>query len=127
MEIRLMKRLLALALLASGMATAGAWAAQQLPIRTNTAGELADVCGVNPREAGADERINFCHGFAQGAITVELRHAGDKKPFCIPNPSPSRAETMNQFVAWVKAMPDRRSLPATEGLFRFMAERYPCK
>ena len=33
---------------------------------------------------------------------------------------------MNQFVNWVRAMPDRRSMPSTEGLFRFLAERFPC-
>jgi hypothetical protein len=122
-----MRQYFAVALLATGLGSAGAWAAQQLPIRTNTAGELADVCSVTPRTAGADEKINFCHGFAQGAITVELGHAGDKKPFCFPKPAPSREETMSQFVSWVRSMPDRRSLPSTEGLFRFLGERFPCK
>ena len=122
-----MRRLLATAILASGMAVASAQAAQPITIRTNTAGELADTCGVNPREPGADARLNFCRGFAQGAIDVELSHAGDKKPFCFPRPSPTRAETMSQFVNWVRAMPDRRSIPSSEGLFRFLAERFPCK
>jgi hypothetical protein len=79
-----MKTLFALALLAAGLGTSGAWAAGGITIRTNTAGELAENCGANPREPGADARINFCRGFAQGAIDVELRHAGDKKPFCFP-------------------------------------------
>ncbi len=122
-----MKRLFVFALLASSVATTGAWAAEGVTIRTNTAGELADVCAVNPRERAADARINFCHGFAQGAIDVELHHAGEKKPFCFPNPSPSRAATMNEFVGWVRSMPDRRNMPSAEGLFRFLAERFPCK
>jgi hypothetical protein len=122
-----MRQFFVVALLATGLGSAGAWAAQPLPIHTNTAGELADVCSVAPHTAGADERINFCHGFAQGAIDVELSHAGDKKPFCFPKPSPSREETISQFVSWVRSMPDRRSLPSTEGLFRFLGERYPCK
>jgi hypothetical protein len=121
-----MKTLFAVALLAAGLATSSAWAAEGITIRTNTAGELAENCAANPREPGADARINFCRGFAQGAIDVELRHAGDKKPFCFPSPSPSRAETMNQFVNWVRAMPDRRSMPSSEGLFRFLGERFPC-
>jgi Rap1a immunity proteins len=122
-----MRRFFVAASVATGLASAGAWAAQKLPIHTNTAGELAEICGVAPHSQGADEKINFCHGFAQGAIDVELSHAGDKKPFCFPNPSPTREETMNQFVNWVRAMPDRRSLPSTDGLFRFLAERFPCK
>jgi hypothetical protein len=122
-----MKRLSALVLVALGLSLPAARAAEPISIRTNTAGELADACGVNPREPGADAKINFCHGFAQGAIAVELSHSTEKKPFCFPSPSPSRQETMSQFAAWVKSMPDRRSIPSTEGLFRFLGERFPCK
>ena len=122
-----MKRFLAFAFLALSVAPGGARAAYQLPIRTNTAGELADLCAVDPRSPGADAKVNFCHGFAQGAIAVELGHAGEKKPFCFPNPAPTRQETMSQFAAWVKSQPDRRSVPSTEGLFRFLGERFPCK
>ena len=126
-----MKRLLAMALLSQGlvqtMALSAALAAEPITIRTNTAGELAEACGTNPREPAADAKINFCHGFAQGAITVQLRASGDKKPFCFPSPAPSRGTTMGEFVAWVKAVPDRRELPSSEGLFKFLTERYPCK
>lgn len=122
-----MKRLLAPVLVATCLSFSGARAAEPITIRTNTAGELAETCGANPREPAADAKLNFCRGFAQGAIDVELRHATDKKPFCFPNPSPSRAATMAEFVGWVRAMPDRRPMPSTEGLFRFLAERFPCK
>jgi hypothetical protein len=102
-------------------------AATPVNLRSRTAGELAALCGANPREAGSDAKINYCHGYAQGAITVELGHAGEKKPFCFPNPAPTRAETLKEFVAWVRADSSRRDLGASEGLFRFLGERYPCK
>jgi Rap1a immunity proteins len=104
-----------------------AQAAEPINLRANTAGELAELCGANPREAGADAKINYCHGFAQGAVDVELRRAGDKKPFCFPNPAPRRSVTLTEFTNWVRAMPDHRSLNAIDGLFRFLAERFPCK
>ena len=126
-----MNRVLALALLLQAFAlpaaVPAARAAEPITIRTNTAGELADACGTNPREPGADARINFCHGFAQGAITVQLRTAGDKKPFCFPTPAPKRSVTMGEFVNWVRAVPTRASLPSVDGLFQFLGERYPCK
>jgi hypothetical protein len=34
---------------------------------------------------------------------------------------------MNEFVSWVRALPEHRTPPAIEGLFQFLGERYPCK
>ncbi|MSP01728.1 MAG: hypothetical protein EXR07_11870 [Acetobacteraceae bacterium] len=102
-------------------------AAQPIEMHTRTSGELADLCGAQLGSAAADAKINFCHGFAQGAIAMRLRGATDKKPFCFPNPMPSRTTTMTEFAAWVKGVPTNRDIPALDGLFRFLGERYPCK
>ncbi len=104
-----------------------AQAQRGVSIQARTAGELADLCAASPKDPLGDARINFCHGFAQGAITVELRHAEGKKPFCFPSPPPNRAATMAEFVNWVRSTPDRRSLNVIDGFFQFLGERYPCK
>jgi hypothetical protein len=123
-----MKQFLALACVLASLSASAAWAAQPLTLRVGTASDLAELCGTNPKDPAADAKINFCHGFAQGAIDVELRRAaGDKKPFCFPSPTPSRGATMTEFVNWVRALPDHRSMGAVEGLFRFLGERFPCK
>ena len=80
-----------------------------------------------PAKAGADAKINFCHGFAQGAVDVTLQQSGDKKPFCFPSPPPRRTQTMAEFVSWVHAQPERQRLGSTQGLFQFLGERFPCK
>jgi hypothetical protein len=121
-----MKRCLALACLLA-LLSGSATRAAQLTIRVNTANDLADLCGANPKEPAADAKINYCHGFAQGAVDVELRRAGDKKPFCFPSPAPSRTATLLEFVNWVRALPEHRSLNALDGLFKFLGERFPCK
>jgi hypothetical protein len=127
-----MKMLFPAALLAFGMAASAvapspARAAQGITIRAATAGELAELCGANPREPGADAKINFCHGFAQGAIDVARTNLADKKIFCFPSSPPSRASTMAEFVSWVRALPEHRTMSSTEGLFKFLNERFPCK
>jgi hypothetical protein len=122
-----MKTLIALTLLASSTIACGAWAAQPIALRVRTAGDLAELCGANPKEPAADAKINYCHGFAQAAVDLELQHSADKKPFCFPSPSPSRTATLVEFVNWVRSLPEHRSLPATDGLFKFLAERFPCK
>ena len=122
-----MKMLFALTLLASGLVTANAWSAPTVTLHVRTAGDLAELCGVNPKDPVADAKFNYCHGFAQGIVDLELQRAGDKKPFCFPTPAPTRTATLGEFVNWVRAMPDHRTLPATDGLFKFLGERFPCK
>ena len=96
-------------------------------LQARTAGDLAELCAASPKDPQGDAKINFCHGFAQGAITVELRHTEGKKLFCFPSPAPTRTATMTEFVAWVRSMPDHKTPPAIEGLFQFLGERFPCK
>jgi len=104
-----------------------AHAQRAITLQARTSGDLADLCAANAKEAQGDAKLNFCHGYAQGAITATLRLAGDKKPFCFPTPTPTRTATLGEFVAWVRAMPDRKSEPAADGLLKFLAERFPCK
>lgn len=122
-----MKTLFVAAILLSAAALAQGQAAQPVSLHVRSAGDLAELCGANPREPAADAKINFCDGYAQGVVNLELQHSGDKKPFCLPSPPPSRSATLGEFVNWVRAMPDRRGLPAADGLFKFLGERYPCK
>ena len=107
--------------------SASVWAAQPIVLQARTAGDLAALCAADPSSAGSDAKINFCHGFAQGAVDDRLHMATDKKPFCFPNPAPSRTSTMRDFVAWVRGAPENRDLPVLDGLFKFLGERYPCK
>jgi hypothetical protein len=100
--------------------------AQQVSLHARTAGDLAALCSANPREPTGPARLNYCDGFAQGAVDVELRHAGATKPFCI-TPGTKREVTLHEFSSWVRANPSRESDDATSGLFHFLAERYPCK
>nr|WP_294525992.1 Rap1a/Tai family immunity protein [uncultured Rhodopila sp.] len=104
-----------------------AWSAEPVALHVRSAGDLAELCGANPRAPEADAKINYCHGFAQAAVDLELAHAGDRKPFCFPSPPPSRTATLNEFASWVRANPERRTLPPFEGLFRFLGERFPCR
>jgi hypothetical protein len=112
-----------------GMAllSGSAWAAQPISLQARTAGDLAALCAADPTSPGADAKINFCHGFAQGAVDDRTHVAADKKPFCFPNPTPSRTSTMREFVAWVRSAPANRDMPVLDGLFKFLGERFPCK
>jgi hypothetical protein len=103
-----------------------AQAQRKVSLQARSAGDLAALCAANPKDPQGDAKINFCHGFAQGAIATELRHSEGAKPFCFPTPAPTRTETMREFVNWVSAEPQHKTPPAIEGLFQFLGERYPC-
>ncbi len=98
-------------------------------IEVRTAGDLADLCAAPRTDPTGPERQNFCHGYAQGALTMELKReaAVGKRRICMPNPAPTREATMAEFVKWTRAIPKNQALPATDGLFTFLSERFPCK
>ena len=94
-----------------------------------TTGDLVELCDPKSDSALATPAINFCHGFAQGAVSVEMQHdaaSRSMKLFCLPNPPPTRTETLSEFVKWARASPNRIGGPAADGLFRFLGERFPC-
>jgi hypothetical protein len=119
--------LAAAAALTAALLALPAQAQKSVNLQARTAGDLAELCAANPKEALGDAKINFCHGYAQGAITTVLRSQDANKPFCFPSSPPSRSQTMNEFVGWVRANSERRSAPAVDALFRFLGERFPCK
>jgi len=73
--------------------------------------------------------INYCHGFAEGAVIVEEAHEGQRdvrKLFCLPSPRPASGSEITKFIAWANAMPSRLDEPAIDGMFIYLAETYPC-
>jgi hypothetical protein len=118
--------LLAAAMLFATPLSIGTAQAQQVSLHARTASDLAELCGANPRSSTGPAQLNYCDGFAQGAVDVEFRHAGATKPFCI-TPGTKREVTLHEFSSWVRANPSRGADEATVGLFRFLTERFPCK
>jgi hypothetical protein len=116
----------AMLVIVAALLAAGSAHAQPVSLHVRTAGDLAEMCAANPHEPTGPARLNYCSGFAQGAVDVEFRHAGEHKPFCIP-PNARREVTLHEFAEWVRASPSRRAEDAIAGLFRFLAERFPCR
>ena len=108
---------------------AGGNAATEANFAAKTTGDIVALCDPQSQSAIDNAGINFCDGFAQGAVLVEQEHeAGphSRKFFCLPDPAPSRDEAIGEFVKWAHASPDRMSMPSVDGLITFLGERYPC-
>jgi hypothetical protein len=106
-----------------------AHAATEANFSAKSAGDLVELCAATPDSAIGTAAVNFCEGFAEGAVSVEMQNVAafrGPKLFCMPNPLPSRNEALGEFVKWARMSPDRMSASSTDGLFRFLSERYPC-
>ena len=111
------------------LAPCAAHAATEANFGANTTGDLVELCTATPDTAIGTAAVNFCEGFAQAAVLVEMQNMAafrGAKLFCLPNPPPSRNEALSEFVKWARATPDRMAASSTDGLFRFLSERYPC-
>jgi hypothetical protein len=105
------------------------YAVTEANFAARTTGDIVELCDPQSDSALANAAVNFCSGFAQGAVSVEMAHdAGSRsmKLFCLPDPPPTRNEAIKEFVQWARAAPDRMGAPAVDGLIGFLGERYPC-
>jgi len=99
----------------------------QFPPRTVR--DLIEICAPAREDPKMTAAINYCHGFAQGAVAVEEAH-GDhrdvRKLFCLPSPRPASGSEITKFISWANALPSRLDEPAIDGMFIYLAETYPC-
>lgn len=112
----------------AGATTASANATEfQFPPKTVR--DLIEICAPAKDDPMMTAAINYCHGFAQGAVIVEEAHEehGDtRKLFCLPSPRPPAGSEVSKFLAWANAVPSRLDEPAVDGMFIYLAETYPC-
>ena len=85
------KRLTAAAALAF-LAPFAADAATEANFGPATTADLVELCTAAPDTAMGTAAVNFCEGFAQGAVVVEMQNMAafrGPKPFCMPRTSRS--------------------------------------
>jgi hypothetical protein len=109
-------------------AVAGAVTADDFLVKDTQS--LINLCTAPPEDPLYGEALHFCHGYLVGAFHYyTVTHATpDTKPlFCIPEPKPSRNDTIGRFIAWAKARPQYLKEVPVETEFRFLTEAWPCK
>lgn len=91
--------------------------------------DLVDLCSVSQDDPLYAAAIHFCHGFGAGAYQYYLSTVAGPgaKPFvCPPDPPPTRAAVLQEFVNWSKANPQYNNDPAVDSMFRFLVSKWPC-
>ncbi len=93
--------------------------------------DLVGLCSAGQSDPLYVAAIHFCQGFGSGAYGVageyEAAHRRTRM-FCPPDADhrPSRNAAIADFVQWAGARPDAMGLPVTDGLLRFLSDRFPC-
>ena len=109
--------------------TAAAAAVTESEFPPKTVRDLIAICAPDQNDPMVTAAVNFCHGYAEGAVDVEEAHEaqkGARKLFCLPTPPPPRGSELSSFIAWANAQPARLDMPAIDGMFIYLAAKYPC-
>jgi hypothetical protein len=68
------------------------------------------------------------HAFLVQVCAQSVPRGLQGKPFvCPPELPPSRVEILSMFVAWPQAHPQAMGERPVDSLFRFLAEKWPCR
>ena len=119
-----MRRLiLAAILMTSGMVVA----ADSSTFELRNAEDLVRACSVPAKHILYRNATGFCHGVLTGAYRYyQATVTAENRFVCTPNPAPTRAKVMNDFVAWSKSHPQYMKEPPIDTLFRYLEETFPC-
>ncbi len=107
-----------------------AGAASEKDFEAKTTRDLINVCTAAPDDPLHLQAVNFCEGYLVGAFHYyQASTSGPKatKLVCLPDPQPSRNDTIKMFIEWAKAHPQYEKERPVETEFRFLMEKWPCK
>jgi hypothetical protein len=115
--------------LAAGLACPVSAAVQDSQFPPRTVRDLISVCTPTTDDPKMTGAINYCHGFVEGSVIVEIAHGQQRrgrKLFCLPSPPPASGTELTSFVSWTNQDPSRLDEPAIDGMFLYLAQKYPC-
>ena len=106
---------------------APASAADEQAFQARTTAQLLDLCGTPPGDPTYAQSVQFCNGFAAGALSY---HRATRRPGAAPDycglPA-NRQEAVDRFVAWGRANPRHAQDNPVNSLFRFLDANYACR
>jgi Rap1a immunity proteins len=95
-----------------------------------TTQDLVDVCSVKPGDPNYEGALGFCYGYGSGAFHYYQTQAAASPQdafLCLPEPTPSRADIVQWFLAWARENPQHLNERPVDGFFRFLQATWPCR
>ena len=117
-----------LAALAVFVLSGSVFAADANVFQMRDTGDLVAVCSTGVDDPNHASAAAFCHGVLVGAFGYYQSVVPVAERFvCAPNPTPTRAKVMSDFVTWSRANSKYMKDRPIDTLFRYLSETYPCK
>lgn len=93
-------------------------------------GDLVALCTAAKDDPLATAALNYCQGFAEGAVEIALSYSAagpqSRRPFCLPSPPPTLDQAAADFASWANSDPQRLQQQAIAGLVSYLIDRFPC-
>jgi hypothetical protein len=89
--------------------------------------DLAALCTVAEGHPLHDAAIHFCHGYLVGAYHYHVKSTAGQPIVCMPDPEPSRNETIQEFIAWAIDNSQYLDEEAVDAMLRWLVMRFPCE
>lgn len=97
-------------------------------IKLQSAGDLVDVCSVEPALEDYAAALGFCYGFFEGAIRYQQAIAGmdiAQNLVCAPAET-TRLQAVEVFISFMKENPQYASEASIDAIYRALMARWPC-
>jgi hypothetical protein len=97
-------------------------------VKLKSAGELVDMCTVDPQHEHYAIALAFCYGFFEGAIRYAEAIAGTKDHqalVCAPAGT-TRSQAVEVFVSYMKENPQYQSEGPVDAMYRALIPKWPC-
>jgi Rap1a immunity proteins len=97
-------------------------------VKLKTAGELVDMCTVDPQHEHYAVALAFCYGFFEGTIRYDEAIAGTKDHMqlvCAPAGT-TRSQAVEVFVSYMKENSQYQSEAPVDAIYRALIPKWPC-
>lgn len=97
-------------------------------VKLKSAGELVDICTVDPGHEHYTAALAFCYGFFEGTIRYAeaISNAKDHRELVCPPAGTTRHQAVDVFVGFMKANSQYLNEGPVDAIYRALMPKWPC-
>jgi hypothetical protein len=97
-------------------------------VKLKTAGDLVDMCTVDPQNENYAPALAFCYGFFEGVVRYAEAIVGtkDHRQLVCPPAGTTRSQAVEAFVSYMKVNPQYLGEAPVDAIYRALMPKWPC-